>query len=130
MRQRLHVELPDVGHRHGGLAPPRGGRSPRRLGELRGQSAYEVQRMVGGTAHDDAFTAATKEGMQRFHQCSRCGKWVCPEVCWNAQVGQCEECAPNFKEEFASAHAHAKVDAARQQLQEKRKPRTTSGART
>jgi hypothetical protein len=84
-----------------------------------GNSAYEVQRMVGGTAHDDAFSAAVKEGMQRFHQCSRCGKWVCPDVCWNAQVGQCEECAPNFKEEFASAHAHAKVDAARQQLQEK-----------
>ncbi len=84
-----------------------------------GNSAYEVQRMVGGTAHDDALNAAIKEGMQRFHQCSRCGKWVCGEVCWNGQVGQCEECAPNFKEEFASAHAHAKADAARQQLQEK-----------
>jgi hypothetical protein len=75
--------------------------------------------MVGGKAHDDALNAAIQEGMQRFHQCSRRGKWVCAEVCWNGQVGQCEEYAPNFKEEFASAHAHAKADAARAQLQEK-----------
>ena len=54
-----------------------------------------------------------------FHQCSRCGRWVCPEVCWNASAGQCEECAPDYREELASAHAHAKADATREQLNEK-----------
>ncbi|HEV2915881.1 MAG TPA: zinc ribbon domain-containing protein [Pyrinomonadaceae bacterium] len=84
-----------------------------------GNSAYEVQRAVGGKAHDDALQKAVEEGKQHFHQCSRCGKWVCPEVCWNAGVGQCEECAPDYQEELASSHAHAKAEASREQLHEK-----------
>ena len=39
-------------------------------------SAYELQRAVGGTAHDSALKIAVEEGKQHFHQCSRCGKWV------------------------------------------------------
>jgi hypothetical protein len=84
-----------------------------------GNSAYEVQRATGGKAHDEALKVAVEEGKQHFHQCSRCGKWACPEVCWNDQANQCEECAPRFEEEMASAHAQAKADAARQQLYEK-----------
>lgn len=82
-------------------------------------SAYELQRAVGGTAHDSALKTAVEEGKQHFHQCSRCGKWVCPEVCWNAAANQCEGCAPDFQEEMAAAQAQAKADAARQQLVEK-----------
>lgn len=84
-----------------------------------GNSAYEVQRAVGGTAHDSALREAVAEGKEHFHQCSRCGRWVCPEVCWNENANQCEGCAPRFEEEMASAHAQAKAEAARQQLQEK-----------
>src|SRR5215217_5178417 len=81
-----------------------------------GNSAYELQRAVGGKAHDEALQKAVEEGKTHFHQCSRCGRWVCPEVCWNASAGQCEECAPDYQEELASAHAHAKADATREQL--------------
>jgi hypothetical protein len=84
-----------------------------------GNSAYEIQRAVGGKAHDEALQKAVEEGKTHFHQCSRCGRWVCPEVCWNAAAGQCEECAPDYQEEMASAHARAKADAAREQLNEK-----------
>jgi hypothetical protein len=84
-----------------------------------GNSAYEIQRQVGGKAHDDALNKAVEEGKAHFHQCSRCGKWVCPEVCWNAAAGQCEECAPDYNEELAASHARAKADAAREQLQER-----------
>lgn len=84
-----------------------------------GNSAYEIQRAIGGPAHDSALKTAVEEGKQYFHQCSRCGKWVCPDVCWNTAANQCEECAPDYHEELASAHAHAKVDATRQQLNEK-----------
>src|SRR5438132_1885311 len=84
-----------------------------------GNSAYEVQRAVGGKAHDDAFAAAVEEAKAHFHQCTRCGKWVCPEVCWNAKANLCEGCAPNYEEEFAASHAQAKADAARDQLYEK-----------
>lgn len=82
-------------------------------------SSYDIQRAVGGKAHDDALAAAVAEGKRYFHQCSRCGKWVCPDICWNAGANQCEECAPNFEEGMSAAHAHAKAEAARQQLYEK-----------
>ncbi|MDT5156452.1 MAG: hypothetical protein QOH51_809 [Acidobacteriota bacterium] len=84
-----------------------------------GNSAYEIQRAVGGKAHDEALQKAVEEGRTHFHQCSRCGRWVCPEVCWNAAAGQCEGCAPDYGEELASSHAQAKAEAAREQLQEK-----------
>src|SRR5918999_1592833 len=84
-----------------------------------GNSAYEVQRAVGGKGHDEALQKAVEEGKTHFHQCSGCGRWVRPEVCWNASAGQCEECAPDYQEELASAHAQAKAEATRQQLYEK-----------
>lgn len=88
-------------------------------GHSAGNSAYEIQRAVGGKAHDAALEAAVEEGKRHFHQCSRCGKWVCPEVCWNPAANQCEECAPDFAEELAASQAQAKAEAARQQLYEK-----------
>lgn len=88
-------------------------------GHSAGNSAYEIQRAVGGKAHDAALETAVEEGKQHFHQCSRCGKWVCPEVCWNATANQCEECAPDFQEELAASQAQAKTEAARRQLYEK-----------
>ena len=84
-----------------------------------GHGAYDIQRAIGGKAHDDAFAIAVEEAKQHFHQCTRCGKWVCPDVCWNAAAGLCEGCAPNYEEEFASNHAQAKANAARNQLYER-----------
>ncbi|MEZ5424713.1 MAG: zinc ribbon domain-containing protein [Pyrinomonadaceae bacterium] len=82
-------------------------------------SSYEVQRAVGGKAHDSALQEAVEEGKRHFHQCSRCGKWVCPEVCWNEKANQCEECAPDFQEEVASAQAQAKAQTVREQIHKK-----------
>lgn len=84
-----------------------------------GDSAYEIQRAIGGKAHDQAFQAAVEEAKHHFHQCTRCGKWVCPEVCWNAKADLCEECAPDFEEEMSAGRAHAMAQAAQEQLQEK-----------
>jgi hypothetical protein len=84
-----------------------------------GHGAYEIQRAVGGKAHDDAFAAAVEEAKGFFKQCTRCGKWVCPDVCWNAKAGLCEECAPDFEEQFAAHKAQAMSAAAEQQLADK-----------
>lgn len=73
-------------------------------------SAFEIQRAVGGKAHDDALRKAVEEATPHFKQCSRCGKWVCPEKCWNATRGLCEECAPDIQEEVAAAQAQATKD--------------------
>jgi hypothetical protein len=85
-----------------------------------GHGAYEVQRAIGGKAHDEALRKAVAELKPRFKQCSRCGKWVCPEVCWNEKRNLCEDCAPDLAEETAVAQAQA----AREQVHEK--ARTTS----
>jgi zinc-ribbon domain len=74
------------------------------LGRI-GDNSYQIQRAVGGKAHDEALTRAVQEGKQHFKQCSRCGKWVCPEVCWNQERGLCEGCAPDEKETLAAAQA-------------------------
>ena len=120
MRERLHVPFSDVHDRHSRFPSP--GLLLVSLGgwvSSAGDSAYEVQQAVGGKAHDDALAIAVQEGKEHFHQCARCGRWVCPEVCWNQAAGQCKDCAPDFQQELASAHAQAKADAARQQLMDK-----------
>jgi ribosomal protein L32 len=70
-----------------------------------GNSTYEIQRAIAGKAHDDALMKAVEEGKQHIKQCSRCGKWVCPEVCWNQARGLCEGCAPDEVETLAAAQA-------------------------
>jgi hypothetical protein len=79
-----------------------------------GNSAYEIQRATGGKAHDSALEKAVEEAKGYFKQCTRCGKWVCPEVCWNAKAGLCEECAPDFEEDFSASRAQAMSNAARE----------------
>ena len=77
--------------------------------------AYEVQRAVGGSAHDAALREAVEEIRPKFRQCTRCGTWVCEQVCWNHEAGLCETCAPDFAQERAAAQAAA----AREQVSEK-----------
>lgn len=72
-----------------------------------GSAAYEMQRAIGGKAHDEALEKAVMEGKQHFKQCTRCGRWVCPDVCWNHQAGLCEGCAPDEREELAAQQALA-----------------------
>jgi hypothetical protein len=78
-------------------------------------TAYEIQRAVGGPAHDAALKDAVAEIRPMFKQCTRCGQWVCEPVCFNKKAQLCETCAPDMDEEIAAAQA----DAARQQAFEK-----------
>jgi double zinc ribbon protein len=77
--------------------------------------AYEVQRAVGGPAHDAALRGAVDEIRPLFKQCTRCGNWICEPVCFNKKAQLCERCAPDLDEEMASAQA----EAAREQIHEK-----------
>jgi hypothetical protein len=78
-------------------------------------STYEIQRAVGSAAHDEALKEAAEEISRQFRQCTRCGKWVCEAVCWNAKAQLCERCAPDLEEETAAARAEAE----RARMQEK-----------
>lgn len=73
------------------------------------RSAWEIQRVVGGKEHDEALNRAVAEAKAHFKQCSHCGKWVCPEVCWNLGRGLCESCAPDERETVSAAQAQALV---------------------
>src|ERR1044071_2700982 len=66
-------------------------------------SSYEVQRAIGGSAHDSALKDAVAEISPIFKQCTRCGNWVCKPICWNEKAGLCENCAPDLDEEMAAA---------------------------
>jgi hypothetical protein len=77
--------------------------------------AYEVQRAVGGAAHDSALKEAVEEIRPLFKQCPRCGNWACEPVCFNKKAGLCDACAPDLDKELAAAQA----EAAREQVHEK-----------
>jgi hypothetical protein len=68
-------------------------------------SAYEIQRAVGGVAHDAALTAAVEEIKPLFRKCRRCGNWLCEKTCWNSPAGMCKSCAPVAEEEETALRA-------------------------
>ncbi|MBI2765347.1 MAG: zinc ribbon domain-containing protein [Chloroflexi bacterium] len=68
-------------------------------------SAFEVQRAVGGKQHDGALRDAVKEIKPLFKQCRRCGNWLCEQSCWNGGANMCKDCAPVAEEVETSARA-------------------------
>lgn len=61
-------------------------------------SAYEVQRAIGGKQHDGALRKAVTEIRPLFKQCRNCGNWLCEQVCWNPTANMCKACAPVAEE--------------------------------
>lgn len=68
-------------------------------------STYEIQRAIGGKAHDDALREAVNEIRPRFVQCRRCGNWTCREICFNPTANLCKNCAPIAEEEESAIRA-------------------------
>jgi hypothetical protein len=83
-----------------------------------GFGADHVKDALRGPAWDSAFQKAVDELRPQFRQCTRCGKWVCPEVCWNHSRGLCEECAPDLGEQAAAMQAQVAVEQAWTQARE------------
>ncbi len=75
-------------------------------------SADTMKDALRGEAWDSAFKTAVDEIRPKFHQCTKCGHWVCPEVCWNEERQLCEDCAPNLAEHAASIQAKVAVEQA------------------
>ena len=81
-----------------------------------GWGAEHVKDAFRGPAWDKAFQEAINECRARFRQCTLCGKWVCPEVCWNHARSLCEDCAPNPHEHAPMVQAQAAVEQMREQV--------------
>jgi hypothetical protein len=80
-----------------------------------GWGADHLKDALRGPAWDSAFSAAIEECRPKFRQCTQCGQWVCPEVCWNHERGLCETCAPDIREQAPMIQAQVAVEQAREQ---------------
>jgi hypothetical protein len=83
-----------------------------------GRGAEQLKDALRGPAWDGAFKEAIDECRPQFRQCTLCGGWYCPEVCWNAERGLCEGCAPNLIEHAPALQASAAIHQARQKVAE------------
>jgi double zinc ribbon protein/RING finger family protein len=81
-----------------------------------GQAGEYMKDGLRGQAWDSAFQHAIEEIKPKFHQCHRCGRWICPDVCWNEQRQLCHDCAPDLAQEAASIQAQVAVDQAREKI--------------
>jgi hypothetical protein len=93
---------------------PFGGYGARRV-------ADSIDRGLRGKERDKAYEVAVHKAMHFFKKCNGCGKWVCPQACWNNEFGMCDSCAPNAKEESAknAARRHAQEAVAHTQKAER-----------
>lgn len=81
-----------------------------------GWGADHLKDAFRGPAWDKAFATAIEESRPKFRQCTKCGTWVCPEVCWNHGRGLCEACAPDLGEHAAALQAVVAVEQAEVQV--------------
>lgn len=91
------------------------------VGGVLGRAAsgtYEVQKAIGGPAHDAALKDAVEEIRPLFLQCKRCGKWVCKDICWNVERALCKNCAPILQRELAAKQASITVEQAEEKLRQ------------
>ena len=59
------------------------------IGERAAQVGWDAEFMrdtVRGSTRDKALAKAVEEMKPHFHQCNRCGQWVCGQVCWNTRA--------------------------------------------
>jgi hypothetical protein len=81
-----------------------------------GVAADHLKDGLRGAGWDEAFKKAIDEIKPKFHQCTRCGHWVCPQVCWNEGRQLCEACAPDLAEEASHAQAQIAAEQAREKM--------------
>jgi hypothetical protein len=77
-----------------------------------------VDRFTGSAAKDKALASAVETVRPHFLQCRACGDWVCKDVCWNHDIGQCLNCSPHVVDELSRAQAAAQVEQLREKARE------------
>jgi hypothetical protein len=90
------------------------------VGEKASQLGWDAEWMrdgARGSTRDKALAHAVEEMKPYFHQCHRCGQWVCEQVCWNGERGLCTTCAPKLDQEIAGMQAAAQVSQLNQKIQ-------------
>lgn len=93
------------------MLKPFGGYGAKRVAE-------SIDRGLRGKERDKAYEKAVHRAMHFFKKCNGCGKWVCPQSCWNQKFGMCEACAPDANEEKLKQLAQKDVGQALKSVQQ------------
>ncbi len=86
------------------------------LSNLTSAADQILDRGTNSAGKDKALRAAVAEISPNFHQCRGCGDWVCDDVCWNTEIGQCARCSPVVSEELARLQAEGRSIQLREKL--------------
>jgi len=79
-------------------------------------STQDMADIVRGPGRDAALRKAVVEMQPHFHQCHRCGNWVCRDVCWNEKAGLCTNCAPKLEQEVGAMQSEAQIEQLREKV--------------
>lgn len=109
----------DVKERGKGMLRAAGGMFGGRLQSL-STAAQNLSwdRGTNSKAKDKALAEAVEAVLPQFKQCKGCGNWVCLDVCWNDEIGQCVTCSPLVAEEISRAQAAAQVEQIREKTRQ------------
>jgi hypothetical protein len=89
-----------------------------KLDGLVGAADDVMDRGTNSPAKDKALAEAVEAVKEHFHQCRSCGNWVCADVCWNGEIGQCATCSPFVVDELSKAQAAAQVEQIKEKVRE------------
>jgi Double zinc ribbon len=77
-----------------------------------------LDRGTNSPAKDKAMREAVEEIRPQFAQCRACSNWVCKDICWNHDIGQCLNCSPKVEDELSRAQAAAQVEQIQQKVRD------------
>lgn len=88
------------------------------LGDMSNAADDMLDRGTNSAAKDKALREGVEAVRPHFKQCRACSNWVCIDVCWNTDIGQCLDCAPVVADELARAQAEAQVEQIKEKVKE------------
>lgn len=80
--------------------------------------SLQYDRGTNSKQKDKALAEAVEAVRDHFRQCRGCGNWVCVDVCWNHDIGQCGNCSPFVAEEVSRAQAAAQLEQIKEKARE------------
>ena len=102
-----------------------GGKVLRGIGGLLGGRAADVayagdqaRDLTESKAKDKALREAVEELRPLFHQCHKCGQWVCNDICWNNEFNLCVNDAPKLEQELGAMQSAARMSQVQQKVEQ------------
>ena len=108
----------DLGNKSRGLLRAAGGFLGGAIGSISDAADEMMDRGTNSAGKDKALREAVAAVKPHFRQCRGCGDWVCADVCWNEEIGQCVVCSPVVAEELSKMQAEAQLEQLREKVKE------------